>query len=417
MTGRNFNITHSYRMKTLPGIVLLTLKVITMRRDIFMLLFCIFSFCATNHCQAQQKMNARTYNKFLDEYQINNASATKKAVIMRHDTMVHPLAIASSYFVKQKVYPNEDAIRLVQELNPKIDMTADGNVIAGDTRLIFPNYPPPNETALLQFRAEYSKASSPDPGLNQSFKNASDIFNQIFQKLSVPDDEIQKKYYDSLAFFNSRILPYINNSAQSISRLQMRYFNAALTALNQTFQSKVRRMPTEVYTRGAANNHVTASYIIADFYEIANPVQIRKRSLYMEKRIGNGISEGNKKNHEMTFFYDLNVKPYACNLYIFGKDGSGNRKQDPEMEAFDVWIGDKLSFVTRVIGSAPESFGFVKMGNPASTLPIWIGLGKWIVVMKRPGTGEEYYKEISIYTETEFDPNDPGARKVCYITD
>jgi hypothetical protein len=41
-------------------------------------------------------MNAKTYDRFVKEYKINE-KAPDKAVIMRHDTMVHPLAIASSF--------------------------------------------------------------------------------------------------------------------------------------------------------------------------------------------------------------------------------------------------------------------------------------------------------------------------------
>jgi len=113
-----------------------------MKHCIYFLLFCISSGLGMNNCRAQQTMNAKTYDRFVKEYKINE-KAPDKAVIMRHDTMVHPLAIASSFFVKQKVYPNEDAVRLIQELNPNIDMNAEANVVSGDTRLIWPNYPVP----------------------------------------------------------------------------------------------------------------------------------------------------------------------------------------------------------------------------------------------------------------------------------
>ena len=362
-----------------------------------------------------QKVNTKTYNRFLTEYHTNNEAISKTAVL-RHDTMVHPLAVASTYLIQEKVYPNDDAVRLVQELNPKIDMTGDASAIPGDTRLILPNYPPAKEDVIVKFNAEYLTDASPDGNLNQVFKNLSDAFNQIFQRLTVPEDEAGKKYYDSLAFFNSRILPYINNSAQSISRLQMVYFNKELSALNESFS--MRRLPAGAYRRGGGNSHETASYILRDFYEIANPVQIRKRSIYTERVTRGGSSTWNKKDFELTFFDNLNAKPFACNLYIYGKDDSGKRKQDPEMELYEVWVGDKMSFNTSVTGSAPESYGFLKMGNPASTLPFNIGLGKWIVVMKKKGPGGVYlFKEISIFSETEMEPDNPNARKVCYVLD
>ena len=382
-----------------------------MKHCIYFLLFCISSGLGMNNCRAQQTMNAKTYDRFVKEYKINE-KAPDKAVIMRHDTMVHPLAIASSFFVKQRVYPNEDAVRLIQELNPNIDMNAEANVVSGDTRLIWPNYPVPNEKVLYEFRMTYRNDSLPNANLNQAFKNACDAFNQIFQRLTVPEDEIGKKYYDSLAFFNNKILPHINSSAETISRLQMSYFNTELMALNNTFTA-LRK--ARVMSRGTVNSHETASYIIADFYEIANPVRVMKRSLYTEKtsRIGNSIED--KKSYEFIFFDNLKTTPFACNLYIYGKDENGNRKKDPEMESYDVWVGDKMSYMTRINGSAPESYGFTKMGNPASTLPFNIGLGKWVVVMKKQGTDGVYlFKEISIISEKEFEPNDPNARKVCY---
>ncbi len=386
-----------------------------MKRFVYFMAFCISQFWGINNCFAQTKMVAKTYDKFVKEYQINNEKGPDKAVIIRHDTMVHPFAIASNYFVKQRIFPNEDAVRLIQELNPKIDMSAEAKVIQGDTRLILPNYPPPNDNVLMQFKVEYLKDATPDEDLNQRFKKSSEIFNQIFQGLPVPDDEAGKKFYDSLTFFNKTILPYINNSAQSISRLQMHYFNTELTALNQSFQTKLRRIPTKAIVRKAADDHMTASYIIADFYEIANPVQIR-RSLYTERRNG-GNSIEDKKDPGFIFLDDLKARPFACNLYIYGKDEQGNRKTDPEMFTYDVWVGDKMSFTLRRNGNAPESYGFLKMGNPASTLPFNIGLGKWIVIMRRQGTSIEYYKEISIYSETGFEPDDPNARKVCYVLD
>jgi hypothetical protein len=330
--------------------------------------------------------------------------------------MVHPFAIASTYFIQKKVYPNEDAVRLIQELNPTIDMSAEAHVISGDTHFILPNYPPVNKNVLIQFKAEYLKDASRDhPDLNQSFKNLSDTFNQIFQRQSVPGDEAGKKYYDSLAFFNSRILPYINNSAQSISRLQMRYFITELKALNESLSKK--KLPPVAYGGRPSVSHEIASYVIEDFYEIANPVQV-KRSLYTQRVRAVGNSFEDKEHLDLIFFDGLQATPFACNLYIYGKDESGKRKQDPEMGSFDVWVGSKMKYDTRAKGSAPESYGFVKMGNPASTLPFYIGLGKWVVVMKKQGPDGVYLsKEISIYSETELEPEDPDARKVCYVLD
>jgi hypothetical protein len=125
------------------------------------------------------------------------------------------------------------------------------------------------------------------------------------------------------------------------------------------------------------------------------------------------------KGFTINYADDLGSLPFACNLYIFEKDENGNRKQDPEMDSYEVWVGDKMSFMSRENDNAdPESYGFQKMGNPASTLPFSIGLGKWVVVMKKKDpTGKLYSKEISITSETEFEPDDPNQRKVCYITE
>lgn len=368
------------------------------------------SFLLVISCRGQQK---NVYNKFLSEYRTTNQTAASKASVLRHDTMVHPLAIASTYFVQEKVYPNEDAVKLIQQLNPKVDMSDGAKAVNGDTRLVLPNYPQVRPEVLSRFNADYSIAASPDPVLIQNFKNSSDIFNRIFQQLPVPDDDAGKKYYDSLAFFNNSILPYVNNSAQSISRLQMRYFYTELTALNRTLGKK--KSSPVAYGKKPTVSHETASYIIEDFYEIASPVQIHKKSLYTQK-LTKSLSSIDKKDFKMIFFDNLNATPFACNLYIYGKDDSGNRKQDPEMDSYDVWVGDKMSFSTSVKDSDPESYGFTKMGNPASTLPFNIGLGKWIVVMKKKSPDGVYlYKEISIFSETETEPDNPNARKVCYI--
>jgi len=390
-----------------------------MKRFIYFFSFCIFFFWGSENCIAQKKMNARVYNRFLYEYQSNSETDPKMNTVIRHDTSVHPLAIASNYFVNQKIYPNEDAVRLVAELNPKINMSADAESVAGDTYLVLPKYPPANKRVMQAFKAAYYNDSIPNQGENQAFKNASAIFNQIFQKLVVPGDEVGKKYYDSLAFFNNRILPHINNSPSSISRLQMHYFNTEINALNELFKPK--RLPLE-YRRGAANSHEQVSYIIADFYEIANPIQVRIKSLYSTRVREIGESANDGKFRDLVFFDPLNATPFACNLYIYEKDQAGNRKADPEKDNYDVWVGDKMSFDAAVKGSDPTTFGFTRMSDPASTLPFQIGLGKWIVVMKKQtpaGTPQSPYlhTEISIFSELKKEPNDPNVRKVTHVVD
>lgn len=289
-------------------------------------------------------------------------------------------------------------------------------IISADAMLIFPIFPPVRQAVLDSFRIQYSKDSLPDKILNNEFQFEINNFNLLFTKLPVQNEGPEKPFYDSLSVLKNKILPHLDENAPNISRLQMKYLVKELAQLNQTFAAKKARSVAGVY-RPTGNfyskTHTLASYIVADFYQITRPVIIRKFNRYSGGSSGSNLCKAQDK--KFIFFYDNSWTPFACNLYIYGKDEQEKRKKEPEMESFTVWLGDKMSFMGRQKDSDPTTYGFTRMGNKASTLPFNIGLGNWVVVMKKNGVGKEYYKEISIKTETEFDPNDPSTRKVCFI--
>jgi hypothetical protein len=394
-----------------------------------------FLIVTSSSSRAQQKVNAKTYQRFLNEYHARGVIKNNDEIkTFRPDSMVHPFVIATMHFSQEKVLPNQDAVQLLQELNPSVDMSDKAKLISGETQLVYPNYPPPKEKVLMQFKAEYRRASLPDDMLNSSFIYASTAFNKIFKSLNIPATDAEKKFYDSLSFLNNRILPYINNTARSISQTQMRYLNSELQALNRTLSTgKEKAVPKNFKTKNTSNrniDHSVASYVVADFYALTSSAIKRKKEAatgqqrlhnsflefasYRENSLDKNYSTEDNNSSGYSALNSLQARPFACNLYVYSTDENGNRKKDPEMYRYDVWLGDRATYMINQKAPDPSSYGFIKMGNPASTLPFTIGLGTWVVIMKERGTGKIYNKEISIVSETETDEDDPNTRKVCY---
>jgi hypothetical protein len=360
------------------------------------------------------------YNKFLLEYKTRIASTLDTSGPKHLNTFVHPYAVIASDFIKEKVYADPDALKLLQVLNPNINMNDPNLRINVSTKLITPHYVPPSQEILEKFNRDYLTASAPDPTVNEEFANTVINYNNLIDQMAQsPNTVTLDGLWDSLNLIKTYVLPVFNQHSGGISQTQMRYINNEVSTLTRLFQKKATK-----------KFHERSSFIIRDIINLSN---IRDWSTATLKphtsNAGSAVNHVNfnYKNLLHAGFTNDSVsanssistsvgdRPFKCNVYVFRIDSTKQMQDtDPVAKKYFLWIGDKASFGDLIPGCDSASIGFPKNGNLASTLPVTIGFGSYIFIIRDRYTGITFTKEVSINTETEFEKDGQNVRKIIF---
>ncbi len=368
---------------------------------------------------SQQTMQARktAYNNFVKEYR---NSPSKLQALAKRDTFVHPFAVVAANFKQQKIYPDKDAFELIQALNPSLKMSSPSARMKFKSTLIVPKFTPPSSAVSASFTAEYAIASATDPELNAAFERNTGYFNNMITVMAQTENlPFSRGMWDSLNLLKTYALPAFNEHAGQISKTQMTYINNELATLVRLFGFMQKKSAKKINTAPPGNDEARKSFIIQDLFNLSNAGLWSVIS--PSKKTIRHTGAASAVNAAIPDYLDRKAglfakRPFVCNIYVFKIDPATQVADSVPVPArYALWLGNKGNFDDLIPGCDSTALGFPKNGNLASTLPVSIGFGSYIIIIKNISTGALFTKEVSPGTETEFEPNDNTVRKIIFL--
>lgn len=369
----------------------------------FLLVLCCYSFCLR-----AQKVNsgAVNYQKFQAEYQ-NHLAMDKAGAYHRPDTVIHPYVLLSHQFIQEKIYPSKSAVQLLQALNPSINMSDPEKRVDASSKLVAPRFLPVQKPVLERFQGYYKAASTPDAALNSLFSGNVAAFSALVDSIGARSRPYPgKDLYDSLTQLQRRILPALGAQASKCSRTQVQYQNSELSVLT----SVLRETTTRKMLAGRFQNDISQiSQIVNDLFSLEQFIPV------MVKEVRKGSSNSAVNDHRAFNIRPLDGSitdaPFVFNVYVYSTDANGNSSPDPVQQAYYVWIGPRGTYFSLIPGCDSSAFNFHRNPDLASTLPISVGLGNFMLIVQEVATGKNFTEEISTISNN-FDPNDKSIHKI-----
>src|SRR6185312_14055134 len=159
-------------------------------------------------------------------------------------------ALYSNYFTENNIYPNADAIDLIDAYNK--DNTYD-EIKSGRANLKL------LQVAPVKVDAGNYNLMRQNARQIQLFHTASESFyNKVNIAIGLPDETAPPDFKNQLLNSRDKILPNINTNAESIPALQMDFFLNSLIDVN-------RLMDLLTTGSGTANTHLSIAELLEDF--------------------------------------------------------------------------------------------------------------------------------------------------------
>lgn len=313
----------------------------------------------------------------------------------------------ATFFVQKKVYPNTDALELVKSLNPSIK---DNTMIDEKMNLITPKYPKLRRRVQRKFDLEFIEAKKPSSSLNQAFLAATQLFDQLNQKIQTLEGAPGKltDIKDSLSLLQYHVWPRINDSSGIISQIQMGYYLKEINALNQLMRASLDEHPVSIV-------HIEQLLEITEEVFDATGIYIPRK-----KRPGIiGFTNSNVFPLSYAFPFAVNYpgrnrqapagvagNEIQCNVYIFALGDDGKAKPDPEMGAYTIWYGPPGCL--NILSPGCDTSAFFTGGKDfiASTFPAKLGQGQYVFIYTNIRTGVTKLSSIIRRNELAWDNNE-----------
>ena len=304
--------------------------------------------------------------KMLRMSEISNRFLTQKKDAARAEMYL----FFSTYFTDNNIYPNEDAIDLIDAYN---------KAYTYDDIKSKPSVFKPLRISPVTIDAQHYTMMKQNERQIKIFKNASDTFSQRQQIVNaLTDTSITAAFKNSLLRFSNITLPGINSNANYIPALQMDFF---LTSLND-----INRLMNQLQESGnRANTIIAIRELMDDFFaydvnEVKNSFQSPSSLNYDNNRIffTAAYRPANEKTLLLTDEADL---PNA-DVYVYTRGADGKWDQQPKPEAFNVYYGANGLKYSLTPGCDTLSFFRYHPTKRASTLPIILAKGNYCFVLQ-----------------------------------
>lgn len=367
----------------------------------------IFLLAGTTYAAAQSQI-IRHPPPDNSNYQVKmlrvNTISDKIFMQKKDPARVQMYALYSNYFTENNIYPNADAIDLIDAYNK--DNSYDD--IESNRSILKPLQVTP-----VKIDAGHYNMMRQNARQIELFHTASESFYGKVATVNGLSEEIAPADFKNL-LLNSRnkILPNINANAENIPALQMDFFLNSLIDVN-------RLMDLLASESDPANNRLAIGEILEDFtaYNV-NTV----RTMQLHRPPASAMLR-NKSNLFFTASYTMeNKSSYVmpddadlpnADIYVYTRDASGKWDQQPKPEAFNVYYGPNGLKYSLTQGCDTLSFFKYHPSVPASTLPVILAKGNYCFVLQDVNTNQLFLRpDINLRDNKVID--DQQLIKLCF---
>ena len=334
-----------------------------------------------------------------------NAISDKILTQKKDPARIEIYALYSNYFTENNIYPNADAIDLIDAYN-KNNTYDDIKSGRANLKLL--------QVAPVKVDAENYNLMRQNARQIQLFHAASESFyNKVNMASGLSDEIAPPDFKNQLLNSKDRILPNLNANAEYIPALQMDFFLNSLIYAN-------RLMDVLATGSGPANTHLSIAELLEDFaaYKVNKVKMIQPHSPAGSATLNNGSNlffDASYKMEEGSSSYlmaDDADLPNA-DIYVYTRNASGSWDQQPKPNAFNVYYGPNGLKYSLTEGCDTLSFFKYHPSVPASTLPVMLAKGNYCFVLQDVNTHQLYIRpDINLRDNKVID--DSQLIKLCF---
>ena len=292
----------------------------------------------------------------------------------------------SLYFTDSNIYPNADAIDLVDAYNKEATLE---DIRASRVQFKELNFVAPEPTINERVRLDSITAIKPGKAINDLFKAAIKTFSDKF-KQAVSNKNLPAAFIDSLAKFRRQILPVINMSSFKIASTQMEFLLFSLNDIN--------RFVEQLSLTDSLPLRRAVSEMMQDFFDY------RSSSLKFGM-MGGSASGHNNKPVANTLYLAGYINPADdgpsrstdvsianANVYVYTRGTNGKWDQAPKPNSYNVYYGANGLKYSLTPGCDTLSFFKFRPSVPASTLPVFLAKGSYCFVLQDINTHQIFLR-------------------------
>lgn len=306
------------------------------------------------------------------QLRINTISS--KILMQKNDpARVQLYALYSNYFIENNIYPNADAIDLIDAYNKSNNYD---DIQKGRTHLKLLQIAPVKVDA-----ANYNLMRQNVRQIELFHTQSQSFYNKVAGVIGLSKEIASSDFKNVLLNARDKVLPNINSNAENIPALQMDFFLNSLIDIN-------RSMDMLIAGSDPANTRFAIDELLEDFtaYNVNSPKMMQPRRPGVSAKLDEkkysfftaSYTLENKNTYEMPDDADL---PNA-DIYVYTRDAAGNWDQQPKPQAFNVYYGPNGLKYSLTPGCDTLSFFKYHPLVPASTLPVILAKGNYCFVLE-----------------------------------
>jgi len=313
-------------------------------------------------------------------------------------------ALYSNYFTENNIYPNEDAIDLIDAYNKNNNYD---DIQSGRANLKLLQVTPVHIDA-----GNYNLMRQNARQIELFHTQSGSFYNKVATANGLSEEIAPQNFKNVLLNSSNKILPNINANAENIPALQMDFFLNSLIDIN-------RLMDVLATGNDPANTRLAISELLQDFtaYNVNTVKMMRPRtpagSAMLNKRSNLFLAASYTTESNSTYTAPGDADLPNADIYVYTRDASGSWDQQPKPNAFNVYYGPNGLKYSLTAGCDTLSFFRYHPSVPASTLPVILAKGNFCFVLQDVNTNQLFLRpDINLRDNKVVD--DRQLIKLCF---
>ncbi|MEO8861365.1 MAG: hypothetical protein ABI358_08070 [Ginsengibacter sp.] len=304
----------------------------------------------------------------------------------------------------QRIYVNNDAIELMQILNPQL---AGQQTVMSDTKLVLPVFPEPDSKNNRAINQQFKIDADPDNNVNNEFARkaaTTDSLVNIFNSIKFDIDDVRdQKYLASLKTLLPALVDLNKKAIDKIrhtSRATVSTLTIETTALNNVLTNSTT-------TSTISGENVRQLYsLLVDINILLSGITDRKLQIPGQSDQGSNLQKvpfsfasyhANILPPKAEKISSSDDDPRKFNIYIFRKSLAQNGKQNPELKAYSI------SYAIPAL--ADDQTQWSTIPEPASTVHCYFPPARFNFTITDINTNEVYSATEDLF-DAQKDPNE-----------
>ncbi len=304
----------------------------------------------------------------------------------------------------QRIYVNNDAIELMQILNPQL---ADQQTVMSNTKLVLPVFPLPDSKNSRTINQQFRIDADPDNNVNDEFARkaaTTDSLVNIFNSIKFDLDDVKdqqhlanlKTILPALVDLNKRAIDKIRHT----SRATVSTLSIETTALNNVLANS-----TTTSTISGDNVRQLFSLLV-NINILLSGITDRKLQIPHDSDLGSNLQKAPfsfASYHTSTLLpkeekiSSSDDDPRKFNIYVFRKSLAQSGKQNPELKTYSV------SYAIPALADDKSEWNTIP--EPASTIHCYFPPARFNFTITDINTNEVYSATEDLF-DAQKDPNE-----------